>query len=550
MSLVRKISWKSAWLMVVFSLTLVPTYRSNAATSRVVEMIHGWWNEPVNLNPIIASEGFAYTFNILIFDGLVELDDDGVPQPALAERWNISPDGLRYTFFLRKNVTWQDGRPFTADDVLFTVYSHLNPKNISVYRRSFEPLVGYEELTNANNPVPPDALPVKPVVALDKHTVVFRLRHPSASFLSILQTYRGAIAPKHLLEGRNLGEAEFNKRPVGTGRFRLVEWRPGQHMVFEANDKYYRGRPRIDRLIVRIIPDRNVIVEELKKGNVHFVYLPPTERIAELERHPGVKNITKQATNWVGIQLNFRNDLFQDRRVRQAMMHAIDRNAFVKAVYTGYATVATGPITPAHGSWAFNDAIKPYEYNPDRAKRMLAEAGWVPGPDGVLQKGGKRFSFRLVAEKRQQIEDVVVFVQESLRRVGIEVRLEISERAANELKVGRSDYDAAYGHPSGWPDPDPETTNWFHSKGPTNTQAYNNPKVDELLDKGRRSTTIKDRGPVYKELQQILHEDVPWLWLVWIPWVHSWSTKFTGFTGGPAFPVGNYYTMHLVRPTR
>ncbi|MBI4279970.1 MAG: hypothetical protein HY660_16080 [Armatimonadetes bacterium] len=527
-----------------------PAYQPAKAGPDVVEMVHAWWTEPVNMNPLVASEGFAYTFNMLVFDGLTELDEENVAQPALAERWVISPDGKRYTFFLRKDVTWQDGRPFTADDVVFTVYSHLNPKVTSSFYRSYEALEGFDRLTNRANPASPDSLPVKPVVALDKHTVVFRLRYPYAPFLSILQTYRGAIAPRHLLEGKNINDAEFNRQPVGTGRFRLVEWRRGDRAVFEANPRYYRGRPQIDRLIIRVIPDRNVAVEELKKGTVHFVYSAPFEARAEMERHPGIKNIFKPAPNWGGIILNFRNEIFQDRRVRQALMYAIDKNAMIRVVFRNYASVATGPITPAHGSWAFNSTIKPYDFSRERARALLAEAGWRPGPDGIMQKGGKRLSFLLSAAKREDYESMVTFVQEQWRRAGIEAKADLASQIATADKMRRGSFDAVYTVPSGWPDPDVETTNYLHSRGPANTQGYANPRVDELLERGRRLVTVKDRGPVYHELQKVLADDVPWIWLVWIPWMHSWSAKFTGYTGGPAFPVGNYYSLHRVRPVR
>lgn len=535
-------------MVVTAALAAVSSYPAPgvaAPRSGVVEMVHSWWFEPVNLNPVIASEGFAWTINVLLFDGLIESDENNIFHPALAERWIVSPDGRRYTFFLRKDVTWHDGRPFTAEDVAFTIYAHLNPKVPSLWRGNFVALEGFEQLTSTTNPVSPENLPVKPVVALDKHTVVFRLKVPFAPFLTALETYRGGIVPKHLLDGQNLSEAAFNKRPVGTGPFRLVEWRPGERLVLEANEKYYRGRPKIDRLILRIIPDRTVEIEELKKGTVHFSFIPPVEARAELEKRSGLKSVTGRGSSWSGVALNQRNELFQDRRVREALMHAIDVDTLIKVVYLGYASRVMGPITPAHG-WAFSPTLKPYEYNVNLARRLLAEAGWTLGGDGVLQKGGKRLSFRVVVESRKAFEDVVVFVQEQWRRVGVEIQLDSADRAATYAKVAKGNYEAYYRNPGGPPDPDFGTYDYFYSKGAENTQGYSNPRVDQLLDRGRSLVSVRERAPVYHELQKIFHEDLPWIWLASIPLTSYWSTKFTGFSHRPANTAGFYYNMHLV----
>src|SRR6266851_3742530 len=214
------------------------------------EMVIGFLGDATSLNPLVATDGQSYIAEWPMFDSLLELDQNLNVRPLLAESWEVSRDGLTYTFKLKKGVRWHDGKPFTARDVAFTFYSVLDPKVTTPHRAYFDALVGFPELTAKENPKRPEELAVRPIEVVDDHTVRFRLRYPSGSLLAVLTNPRAGIVPEHLLKG-----ADLNRKPVGTGPFKFVEWRRAERIVLEANDRYHAGRPALNRVIFRIIPD-------------------------------------------------------------------------------------------------------------------------------------------------------------------------------------------------------------------------------------------------------------------------------------------------------
>src|SRR5437867_5366795 len=222
------------------------------------DFVIGLSGDATSLNPVIATDSMSYIAEWPIFDSLLELDQTLNVRPLLAESWEMSKDRLSYTFHLKKGVKWHDGKPFTARDVAFTFYSVLDTKVTTPHRAYFDALVGFPELTAKENPKRPEELAVRPIEVVDDHTVRFRLRYPSGSFLAVLVNPRAGIVPEHLLKGADLNTAEFNRKPVGTGPFKFVEWRRGERLVMEANDQYHAGRPALDRLVFRIIPDSEI----------------------------------------------------------------------------------------------------------------------------------------------------------------------------------------------------------------------------------------------------------------------------------------------------
>ena len=298
--------------------------------------------DPATLSPILFRGGTEYDLDWILFDSLVELGADLRPRPLLATAWTVSPDGLTYTFKLKPNVKWHDGRPFTAEDVAFTFYSHLNPKVNSTLRSTLGALQGFEELTNKDNPADPKSLRKLPIEVVDPLTVRFNLRAPSAAFLAALINPQAGIAPKHLLEGKDINTAPFNQQPVGTGPFKFVEWRKGERLVVEAFDGYHQGRPPLDRVVFQIIPEMAVRVSQLQSRQIDFVRSPSSDAIPDLQKHPRLQTLFGDDVNWRGIAFNLKHAALQDKRVRQAMCHAIDRETITKTLGRGYQTVATG----------------------------------------------------------------------------------------------------------------------------------------------------------------------------------------------------------------
>ncbi|PYM57547.1 MAG: peptide-binding protein [Candidatus Rokuibacteriota bacterium] len=404
------------------------------------EMVIGFLGDATSLNPLVATDGQSYIAEWPMFDSLLELDQNLNVRPLLAESWEVSRDGLTYTFKLKKGVRWHDGKPFTARDVAFTFYAVLDPKVTTPHRAYFDALVGFPELTNKDNPKRPEDLAQKPIEVLDDYTVRFRLRYPYGAFLAVLVNPRAGIIPEHLLKGVDLNTAEFNRKPVGTGPFRFVEWRRGERLVMEANAQYHGGRPALDRLIYRVIPDAVVLLQELRAGGVDFIESPPLTEVARLKQTQGLQVLVADNTSYN--YLGYRQDLppFDDMRVRRAFYHAVDSGTLIRQVLQGYAAPATGQFPPS--SWAFDPSVKGYPFDPARAKALLAEAGWKPGPDGVLVKDGKRLSFSLRHDQANQaVKDTAVVLQEYLKNVGAEARLEPLDWPTFVKKLFASDFE-------------------------------------------------------------------------------------------------------------
>jgi len=534
-------------LIVLVTLSVLGGAAPGLAAGR--DLVVGLSGDATSLNPVIATDGQSYIVEWPIFDSLLELDATLNVRPLLAESWEVSKDGLSYTFKLKKGVRWHDGKPFTARDVAFTFYSVLDPRVTTPHRAYFDALVGFPELTAKDNPKRPEELPVRPIEVVDEHTVRFRLRYPSGSFLAVLVNPRAGIVPEHLLKGVDLNTADFNRKPVGTGPFKFVEWRRGERLVMEANEQYHGGRPALNRLIFRIIPDAVVLLQELKAGGVDFIENPPLTEVARLKQTAGLKVLVADNTSYTYV--GWRQDLapFNDLRVRRALNHAVDVPSIIKEVLQGYAAIATGQFPPA--SWAFDPSVKPYAYDPNRAKALLAEAGFKPGPDGILVKDGKRFSFSIRHDQaNQSVKDTAVIVQEYLKRVGVEATLEPLDWPTFVKKLFASEFEGIVVAWTNHHDPDPFAYTIWHSsqwKG-RNFAHYKNPRVDELLEQARRTAVVAERKRAYAEFSRVLMEDAPYVFLYFQQQVYVTRQGYEGFVPIPTYG-GLYQSLKAVRWT-
>ena len=513
------------------------------------DFVIGFHGDATSLNPVIATDGQSYIAEWPIYDSLVELDEKLGVKPLLAESWEVSRDALTYTFKLKKGVKWHDGKPFTARDVAFTFYSVLDPKVTTPHRGYFDALVGFPELTNKDNPKKPEELAQKPIEVLDDHTIRFRLRYPYGAFLAVLVNPRAGIVPEHILKGQDLNTTEFNRKPIGTGPFKFVEWKRGERIVLEANPDYHAGRPALDRLIYRVIPDTVVLLQELRAGGVDFIERPPLTEMARLKQTPGFKVLTADNTSYT--YFGFRQDLapFDDLQVRRALYHAIDIPAIVREVLQGYGTVATGQFPP--GSWAFDPSVKPYPYDPNRAKALLAEAGWKPGSDGVLQKDGRRLSFSLKHDQADQtVKDTSIIIQEFLKKIGVEARIEPLDWPTFVKKLFASDFEGIVVGWTNFHDPDPFAYSIWHSgqwKG-RNFAHYKNPRADAALEAARRAGDQAERKRQYAEFSKILMEDAPYVFLYFPQQVYVTRQSYDGFVPVPAYG-GIYQSLKNVKLT-
>jgi peptide/nickel transport system substrate-binding protein len=419
------------------------------------------------------------------------------PIPELAEDWDISDDGLEYTFHLREDVTWHDGEQLTADDVVYTYETHMNEDTGSP-RTS--------ELTARINTVE----------APDEYTVQFTMNMPSSPFLQQNMVYY--IVPEHILgdvapadlasHGYSTGEQGVT---IGCGPFQFEEWVSGDYVMLTKYEDYYEGEPNIDTWIRRIVPDQTVLAQQIGTGEVDYGAVQESD-YESLDQQESV-NVTEFDTfnfTFFMYQLNpERTTLFQEPEVRQALVYGLDRESMVNAIRFGIGEVARG--TMPRPSWAYDpDGLdRDFEYDPDRAREMLDEAGWVEGDDGIRERDGERFSFEIYTNAGNEIrEQYVAVMQEQWREIGVECTPQTEEwNAFLDRITGTRDFEIALLGFSWGVDPHQESM--WGTGGGFNMNEYSNPEVDDLLAQGLETTDQDERRELYLEMQNILLEDVP-----------------------------------------
>jgi len=479
-------------------------------------LVVGTIGEPSNLIPLLASDASSHDVAGQIYNGLLRYDKNLKLEGDLAERWEVSRDGLTITFHLRQGVRWQDGKPFTAKDVLYTYGVTIDPKTPTAYAEDFKQ--------------------VQQVSAPDPYTVVVNYAKP---FAPALASWGNAVLPAHLLEGQDITKSPLSRKPVGTGPFRFKSWDAGQKIILEANPDYYEGRPQIDRYLYRVIPDSSTMYMELKAGGVDMMGLSPVQYQRQTSGSSFTSRFNKYrypASAYTYLGYNLRNPLFADRQVRQAIAMCINRDEIIHGVLLGMGQMANGPFKP--GTWAHNPSVKGFDYNPEQAKKLLAAAGWQLGTDGILQKQGKRFSFTLLTNQgNEQRIKIAQIIQRRLKGVGIEVQIRVLEWAsllANFIDKGK--FDALV---MGWTIPqDPDIFDVWHSSKTNpkelNFIGYKNPEVDRLIEEGRGTFDHEQRKRAYWRIQEIIQQDQPYTFLYVpdaLPVVHA---RFRGIEPAPA----------------
>jgi len=484
-------------------------------------LVDGSIGDASNLIGMLAGDSASHQVSGRLFDGLIAYDKTlSHFEPRLAERWNVSEDGLQITFHLRKDVKWQDGEPFTARDVEFAFNTITSPDTLTAYAEDYNQVERFE--------------------VLDDHSFRATYAEPFAPALSSWASDM-IVLPKHLLEGKNINEAtEFARDPVGLGPYKLDSWDTGRQITLRVNPDYYRGRPHIERLVTRVLPDSQVQFLELKSGGLDSMGLTPLQFSRQTSTEAFERNIHKYkylGNGYTYLGYNLEREKFKDVRVRRALTHAIDKNEIVQGVLFGLGQPAAVPYKP--GTKWHNDKVKDLEYDPDKAKKLLAEAGWTDSDgDGILDKDGEKFTFKIITNNgNESREKTATILQRRFREIGIDVSITKYEWAAF-LKdfVEKKNFDAVV---LGWSlslDPD-QYTMWHSSMtGPKqfNFVSYQNPEVDELLDKGRRTFDEAERKKFYDRFQEILVEDQPYTFLYYpesLPAVHC---RFMGIEPAPA----------------
>lgn len=436
--------------------------------------------EPRSLNPNFRRDDGSLRIAALVYCQLVAGDyTHGTGNyPELAESWEVSEDATEYTFNLIQNATWHNGTPVTSADVAWT----------------------FQEIIDKEGGAAPYLSTVASIETPDDFTVKITLSEPNAAFVSGLGAFYGPkIMPKALYEGTDWTTNPNNDNPVGCGPYKFDEWERGSFISVVANEDYYRGRPLLDRIVMRFYPIEGLI-SAFESGEVKYSYenFPFTEA-SRLQQDPRfcVEANPVPLVYWFGFNLS--RAPFDDVRVRQAIAHAINREDISERVFLGYAQPSYGT---APKGWAYNPDAE-VEYNIDEAIRLLEEAGFTPDANGV------RLRATITVASVMSFPDVVTVIKEQLKEIGVELEIETMDFAAYTAKVTENrDFDIAGGGGLAGPDPN-EFAPFVSSDGYRNIMGYSNPRVDELFVEGRQAPDQEERKTYYQEIQGILVEDMP-----------------------------------------
>jgi peptide/nickel transport system substrate-binding protein len=488
-------------------------------------LVDASFSEVSNLIPALVSDVPSANVSTLIYRGLVKYGKDFNLVPDLAESWEIGEDQRVVTFRLRPGVVWEDGTPFTAEDCVFTWKLMSDPLTPTAYGENFVQIESAE--------------------AVDPLT--FRVVYKRVMAAAV-DNWAFSIMPKHLLEGQDLDSSPLARKPVGNGPFRLKEWLVGQRVTLEANPDYWEGRPYLDRLITKLIPDTATQWMELATGALDMMSLEP-DRWLQAKGNPSVAAAydlhRTSAFLYTYLGFNLHDPRLADVRVRRAIAFAIDKDEVVDGVLMGFGLPSNGPFRP--DMWMCNQNVKPYPFDPQQAKRLLAEAGWTDSDgDGVVEKDGQKFVLTIMTNQGNRLrEQTGLVIQARLKDVGIDVKLRIVEWAAFlKENLDKKDFEAII---MGWTIPlEPDLYEVFNSTktkpGELNFIGYANAEVDELIDQSRFTLDRAVRKAAYDRIQEIFYEEVPYVFL-FIP--DSLTALSKRFVGPEPAPIGLSYNLNL-----
>jgi len=501
-------------------------YKDNYLTEEGGEIINAMIGEPSNLVAMIAGDSASSAIAANIFNTLIKYDENLNHAPELASQWIISDDQKTITFKLKENLFWADGTPLTSDDVLFT------------WRLVTDP--------NTRTPYASDYLLVKDAQTPNKQTFTVTYEQNYAPALDTWASLQ--ILPKHVLKDEDINNTFFSRKPTGSGYYQLDQWINGQQVTLKRNKNSTQGQALIEKLTSRIIPDTSSQFLELIADNIDLMNINPIQYQRVFPSREDLKQkigLYKELGNgYTYLGFNLKQAPFNDPKVRQAMNYAINKEEIIKGVLLGLGEAIASPYKP--GTRWNNESLSPYPYDPSKALALLKEAGYERNPAGILVKDGKPFEFEILTNQNKQREMTAVLVQRRLKEIGIDVKIRVLEWASfinRFIKTG--DFKAVV---LGWSlSLDPDQFNIWHSSqqgpGQFNFVGYENPRVDELLELGRRELDNDKREEIYHEFSKLLLEDSPIVYLYAGYGLSAINKRIQGIKK-PAPPAGIYQNSY------
>jgi peptide/nickel transport system substrate-binding protein len=488
-------------------------------------------DEPAHLNYPLFNTRIMQEICGNINESLLLFDWQFKPHPNLARAFEMSPDGLTYTFHLRSDVLWHDGVKFTARDVAFScgeMLPQLNPRSRNAFAH------------------------IDTIKTPDDTTVVFRLKEPFNAFLLSLMASSAPMMPAHIYEGTDFRTNPFNFKPIGTGPFKFAEWRRGQFIHLTRNDHYWRpGQPGMDGIYYRLCPTPEQRLVAMESGAADFAMADDIDTVvnSRMVANPNVV-ARSDAFNGTGeisvMEMNQRRWPFSDRRFRAAFMHAIDRNFLVKAINFGLGKVATSPI-PSNLPYHDDKAVVKYPFDPARARSLLDEMGMKPGRDGVRH----RFGIMMIPDGGGYWTRAAHYIKQALSEVGLEVNLESTDWPTFSRRSGNWEFDVDCNSYGQYGDPAIGTARFFLSsnirKGvpQSNIQGYNNPEVDALFHNAVVAVDPAEVQRHYSRLQYVLTRDVAMVWLYERQPMFFYNKRLKNVIMGPNGPADGFGSVTL-----
>lgn len=456
-----------------------------AAQKKTVVFGMNW--EPVGFYPLRAVDSASYYAQTLVYEGLVNYGVDTDIVPGLAERFEVSADGLTYKFWLRQNLHFSDGTRISVDDVVQSIYAASS--KFSPYKDDYRDV---NDVIGASN------------------TVVLKLNRPCAPLLSRLVELK--ILPAVLLSTVDRGKGALMRQPVSSGPFCLKRWESGLELVFEPNPYYWGKQPEVKRLIWRVIPDMSLLSMALSRGDVQVAQVDSRAWKYYLSKRPNIELDAFAGSRTIYLGFNLIRSPYDEDAVRQAIALCVDRQDILSKLYGDFGVLPTSDS--AEGKWSFDRTVRTYGYDPEKARGILEKQGFKLGKQGYVRiREGKEqlLAFRIKSTKDSS--DIAEAIAGQLRRAHIPCEVEVVEFAALRHRyLQKGDYDVTLWSRSSGPDPDCFLI--WSSKGPMNFSRFDDPVVDELIQKGRTATSIEARKRIYSKMQTILAKRVPWVFLV------------------------------------
>jgi peptide/nickel transport system substrate-binding protein len=460
-------------------------------------------DNPDNLNPYLHSLFVSSAVYRYSFDSLYTVNNKGEWQPALATQYTVSPDGLTWTFTLRSGVRWSDGEPFTSADVKYT-WRLVTNKDIHITYAT-----GFDKIASIDTPGP--------------LTVVFHLKQAYAPFRD--QVAGAPIIPEHILgplSAEQINRSPFNQKPIGTGPFAVSEFVTDDHVTLGANPHYWGRKPRLHRIVVRIVPDQNTQVNLLKAGDLSLLSGIPPVRLEEVKRVPTLVVKRYLAPVYNLVQLD-EYEFLRDVTVRQALDYATPKESIIRNIMKGQAEPAVSDMVP-NGPYA-NRNLHPRPYDPARARQLLLRDGFTPGPRGFLFKEGKRLEVPLWTISSRPFDAAAMqLIAQAWRSIGVYTETHTASPAALFGQNGHqwNGKDAALLFRWGQGVLPENKINWHSSYIPKdanapgeNAERYSNPEMDRLLDEADRTVDEARRHAIYNRIQELEYQDVPIIFLYW-----------------------------------